>query len=143
THELGIYVGAAPLLLAMVGLPESRRWRAWRWLGGVGAALAGAALLWSFGQYGPLGPVQQWMPVVNSFRFACRAIVAFQLGIAMLAACGIAAVAGRIDGGQTENQTLPAIVWWLAMASGTAALTAPLFWPDYVAPWPLIAAGPL
>jgi hypothetical protein len=88
THELGLYLGAVPLLLAVWAVVH------WRRLGprgplAIGAAVfAAVALLLACGQYTPLGAVQSWFPLVRAFRFPCRFIVLFQLAGAVLAALG-------------------------------------------------------
>ena len=88
THELGLYLGAAPLLLAVWAVVHWRRMGQRGPLVLAAAVFGGVALLLAFGQYTPLGLVQSWFPFVRSFRFPCRFIVLFQLAAAVLAALG-------------------------------------------------------
>lgn len=90
THELGLYLGAAPLLMIAWLWTERRRLGRYRRLA-AGTALAGiCALLLAMGDFGVLYRFQRLLPGIGSFRFPCRAIVLVQLAAAVLA--GIALV---------------------------------------------------
>jgi hypothetical protein len=91
THELGMYIGTAPLVLCfwlLFGnasnvnrLPRTISRPAYFFAG-----IAVVALLYALGSHGPIYWLQAWLPLVNSFRFPCRGIVLFQLATAVLAA---------------------------------------------------------
>ncbi len=103
------------------------------------------------GELGPLGWLQEHLPLVNKFRLPCRAIVVFQLALAVLASLGFAELLGR-----TRNQTQPdqhaysnqartnrgQFLWLLPLASGVFSLLALGFWLPYVGPFMLVALGP-
>ena len=109
-----------------------------------GAGAAAFGLLWSFGQFGPLGWLEQHLPLANQFRLPCRAIVIFQLGVAVLAALGLANLL-RID--PSRNRSSEAAhgrrrVWLLPLAAVAVAIIARAVWPQFTAAWPLILIGP-
>ncbi|GAB6185353.1 hypothetical protein JCM17478_08550 [Thermopirellula anaerolimosa] len=84
THEMGLYLGAAPLCLALTAWTTAthrRRERIILIASAVGAVLA---LLTAFGRYSPLFILQQWLP----FRCPSRAVVLFQLCVVIAAAFG-------------------------------------------------------
>jgi hypothetical protein len=141
TTELGLYVGAGPLVLALWWLSSGhgprRRFRVLTTAATVCALLA---LLWAFGDRGPLGWLQRNVPLLNSFRLPCRAIVIFQLAIAVLAALGMASLLKR-----DRPRRLPVrsrLVPLFAL-SALAAGVASLRWPDHISSLPLVAVGPL
>lgn len=105
THELGLYSGAIPLLLAVVALCGCRRrsssrvassvsddeWRLFRF-----AIVLGTIAVWlALGAPAGLYLLQLKLPLVGSFRWPARIIVLIQLAVAVLAAIGFARVAGR------------------------------------------------
>lgn len=86
THELGLYWGAAPLVLGvwlLTGRPPAQAER--RLLGGV-LVLGVLAFVLACGAHGPLGFWQAWLPVVNKFRFPCRYLVLVYWAVAVVAA---------------------------------------------------------
>ena len=93
THELGLYVGAVPVLLCVWLLAQRSRLgdairphrAGWRWRS------ASRRCSWPCGEYGGLYRLQTLVPLVNRFRFPCRAIVLVELCIV----AGLAAIGWR------------------------------------------------
>jgi hypothetical protein len=143
THELGIYLGAAPLVLAVFafcgGKGGGRTMVAKRI--GLFAVLIGFVL--ALGSYTPLHRLVESAPVLGSLRFPCRAIVLVQLGVMVLAAVGFAKLltAGtEID--SKESQFPIRSLLGLATVSVALSIAAPFIWPDYVASLALVWIGP-
>jgi hypothetical protein len=86
TQELGIYLGAVPLVLVLWSLAqpkESRRLRRLYWSTFAFAAL----MLWlALGKYGLIYRLQRLLPGVGGFRCPCRYSLLFQFAVAVLAA---------------------------------------------------------
>jgi hypothetical protein len=134
THELGMYVGAVPLVLcAWLASRKTRYLSAKR----VFMGLALVSLVYAFGEFGPIYRVQSWLPMVSAFRFPCRAIVVFQLAVAGLSAIALVELLREHP---REAQSWHAGMGLVSIAVTVAAL---LLWPEQSASWPLIAAGPL
>ncbi len=143
THELGLYDGAAPLLLCVWLLAQRRRWGRYAPLAWAVLVFGAAALLLAFGQQGGLYRVQEFLPLANRFRFPCRAVVLVQLCLATAAATAIAIM--RQPDAQTgpgdRRRTLRVLAIAVA-ASLAAAIVGPMLWPEYVATPLLVWAGP-
>ena len=137
THELGLYIGAVPLVLAVWWLISGQS-KTRRRLTIFAAATAALALLWALGSSGPLGWLEANVPLVNRFRFPCRAIVLFQLAVAALAALGFATLTRP-----TVSRVPSSKLWWIPVVSVALAIIGPICWPENVASWPLIVVGPL
>ena len=88
THEFGLYLGAAPLVLVVWLIARRRELGSLSRLAWAAFGFAVAALLLAFGRFGPLYCVFTWLPLVGIFRFPCRYLVLFQLASAVLAAIG-------------------------------------------------------
>ena len=88
THEYGLYIGAAPLVLVVWLIARRRELGSLSRLAWATFGFAVAALLLAFGRFGPLYSVLTWLPLVGIFRFPCRYLVLFQLASAVLAAIG-------------------------------------------------------
>ncbi len=148
THELGLYVGAVPLLLAMIALTRGRvekpdiaetpqrefptetvHWFA--------IVLVVFGLLLSLGEHGPIHWLVSRLPIVSQMRFPCRAIVLIQFGVAILAAIGFAKLL------TTNERTLGLPVWLCVVASFVVPGVAAGLWPTYLAGPSMIAIGPL
>jgi hypothetical protein len=141
TIELGLYVGAGPLVLALWWLSSGRGpRRRFRVVTTAAAACALLALLWALGDYGPLGWFQRNAPLFSSFRLPCRTIVIFQFAIAVLAALGFASL---LDRDRPRLHPAKAQLIPLFAISGLAASVGLLRWPSHVSILPLVAAGPL
>jgi len=143
THELGLYAGCVPLMLCT-----------WLWirrgeLGGlrplvVAATVVALCALWmALGEYGYIYRLQTYLPVVGKFRFPCRAIVLFQLAVAVLAACALTLLAARQPARTPLVARRYGLLWILAGASFALASIAWVIWPQHVAPLPWVVAGPL
>jgi hypothetical protein len=150
THELTLYVGAAPLLLAVVAMRNCSK------LAGFarGLVLVGGVL--AMGNYSPLHRLLTALPAVGYFRFPCRATVLLELGIGLLAAIGMAAIyrVGSVDQtardhkSSAEEQTAPLRLPHKTMAlllAGSVALSfaAPIFWHEYTAAAAWVWLGPV
>jgi hypothetical protein len=140
THELGIYIGAVPLALAAWHLSNRENRRRFRPLTIAAIAAAAFGLIWSFGGFGPLGWLEQSIPLVNKFRLPCRAIVIFQFGMAMIAALGFADLITQGRSRRTSENLIPSgrRLWLLPIAALTIAAAGPIVWPQFMAAWPLI-----
>lgn len=143
THELGLYIGAVPLVLVVWLLGRRSEWGQFRPL--VRALLVGVivSLLLAAGEFGGLYRLQAWLPLVNRFRFPCRAIVLVQLCLAALATVGAAllfAQREREDAPDDSATTQPLLV--LLLAAMAVAILAPLVWSDHVASPLLVWSGP-
>lgn len=161
THEFSLYIGAVPFVLAVwwvVGglrrnrqINQSSAARHLRALSTAALITAGISLLWMMGELGPLGWLQEHVPLVNKFRLPCRAIVVFQLALAVLAGLGFADVMSskRIFGNEQisnlarQGTDRSQVLWVLPLASVFFTLIALRFWLPYVGAYPLVAFGPV
>ena len=144
THELGLYLGTAPLMLIVWLLVRRRD------LGPLGRPALGAAgfglfaLLLAFGQYGPVYRLQRFLPVVGSFRFPCRYVVLVSLSAAVVSAIGLAVLLRQ----QRRDEKTPwPRLWPLWMVVGASVLVAAvglvLQGRPFIGPFLSILAGPL
>jgi hypothetical protein len=145
THELGLYLGSAPLVIALFGAANGLRKQRYRPLVISAMVTAILSLLWAFGTHGPFAWLEANIPIINSFRLPCRAIVVFQIAMALLAAVGFSILLRRRlqPHDPSENSKTMSWPWLLLFASAAAAAIAPLLWYDHISTWPLLAAGPL
>lgn len=120
-HELGLYAGAAPLILAACALAEWKRLDRLRPLAWLAGSLAAFSLLWAFGPYAPLQRLLAWIPLSSSFRFPCRMIVVFQFAVAVLAALGFHLLCRR-RGKSADARRIVRCAWALAAASLAVAV---------------------
>jgi len=88
THELGLYVGAVPLMLVAWLVARRASLGPLRPLATAAGIFAAVALLMALGRYGVLYRLQAQLPIVGSFRYPCRYLVLFQLAVSVLAAIG-------------------------------------------------------
>ncbi len=143
THELGLYPGAVPLVLIVWLLARRAQWGPYRPL--VRALLIGTAvtLLLAMGEFGGLYHLQAWLPLVNRFRFPCRAIVLVQFCLTALAAASAALLfANRQRGASTSGESPPAALRLLMLLTVGLATAGPILWPQHVARLPLVWLGP-
>ena len=141
THELGLYCGALPVLLAVVAIKGLRK-------PNTGAPLLRAMIvlcvigLWlSFGKAGGLYVVQTWLPLIGKFRWPSRSIVLMHFAVATMAAIGYARIAKSAEAG--EFQVPKSLVWipWLSAGATIGVWFA--CGKDVVAPWTLLMIGPI
>lgn len=166
THELGVYLGAIPLVLIAWLLPR------WRLLGPLRRPAAAAlglgllALLLALGQHGYVYPLQRLLPLVGNFRFPCRYTVLLQMSAAVLAAIGwvlltrqgAAACRVAAESGRRKADSARGAAWASARLAGptlsplgvvfglsllAAAVGQSLSDRPFIAAWPAIWAGPL
>ncbi len=142
THELGLYVGAVPLALAVFCLMRHRSLQ-FRTLIIAASITAVAALLWAFGRFGPMGWFQAHVPLLNNFRFPCRAIVIFQLAVAVLATLGMTLLLHQKKSSPRKSaiESMPRKMWLLPIASVIAIISGLIVWPQYLSDWPLTLMG--
>jgi hypothetical protein len=119
THwESYVYIGLAPLVLAIIALVCVRRAEVVGW-----AAIGGVALVLSLGQYSPINlDYALWLiPGLSGLRAPGRFTFAVDLAGAMLAAYGLAWL---IAEGQRSRGTVRRLLIWLTAAAGAiGALT--------------------
>lgn len=143
THELAIYLGAAPLVLAMFGAMHGMRQRRYRPLTIAALVAATLSIMWALGSFGPFEWLQTHAPLISKFRLPCRAIVVFQLAAAVLAAIGFAILCHQSRSTEPcEASSGIGWLWPLPAASAAAAAAAPALWPDYTSAWPSLLFGP-
>jgi hypothetical protein len=154
THELGLYCGAIPLLLALVAIARLRSQSSHRRLLQVMLALGLLALWLSFGKAGGLYVVQTWLPMIGKFRWPSRILVLLHFVVAVFATAGyiritstaqIHGVSRRPDRAeQVPEMSLPRIVYFVPIASILTSLLAPVICGrEHVASWTLLLLGPI
>ncbi|MEX0978784.1 MAG: hypothetical protein WDZ48_08040, partial [Pirellulales bacterium] len=141
THELGLYVGAVPIVLCVWLMAHRRLWGRFRPLVRALLVFGGIALLMAAGEFGPVYQLQAWVPLAKSFRFPCRAIVLVQLCMAAGAAVATAMLLERKTNARDPKRQIA--LWAALAASAILALLGPIVWPDFVARPALIWTGPL
>ncbi len=143
THELGLYVGAVPLVLCVWLLAHRQRWGSYRPLIRGLLICTVLATLLAAGEFGGLYRLQSLVPLANRFRFPCRAIVLVQLCVAALAAVGAALLFARTQASSVVSDSKSRWIIYVVLAAVALAVTGPLFWPTHVAAPLLIWSGPL
>ena len=88
THEMGLYIGAVPLMLIVWLIVDRRRLGPLQTLARATAWFGAVALLLAMGEFGQLYRLQSFLPLIDRFRCPCRYLVLFHLGAAILAAIG-------------------------------------------------------
>jgi hypothetical protein len=137
-YFLSLYLGAAALALALVGVRHARVFRVRL------AVILVVALLVCLGRWGPFAPLVDALPPLRRFRFPSKAFFTVHFSVALLAALGLDALA---DGRREAWRRLAGI----ALVAGGLLAAAPLvprllaeptrwfawgfFPPDYT--WPL------
>jgi hypothetical protein len=144
THELAMYLGAVPLVLAAYCCSRTLLNNNLRVLRTAAVIVAFVALLWAFGAFGPFAWFQANLPLLNSFRFPCRAIVVFQFTVSILAALGFAellwAAKRRTD---TSGANGVDRLWFLPAISFVVTIIGLILLNEYAAPLVLAAVGPV
>ncbi len=144
THELGLYIGAVPLVLCVWLLSHRGEWGSYRplvkWL----IAFTVLAILLAAGEFGGLYRLQSLVPLANRFRFPCRGIVLVQFCLAAMAAVGAAILFAKNQTARASSMKPLArslqITTLLAIA---LAAIGPILWPDFVASQLLVWSGPV
>jgi hypothetical protein len=142
THELGLYLGAAPALLCLWLLTQRRHWGRFASLVWASIAFGLAGLLLAMGESGMIYRIQQWLPVVNRFRFPCRAIVLVQISAAVAAAVAMNLLAAR-SRDASPHGSRSGVLSAAVVASVLLAIVGPMAWPEFVAESLLVWCGPL
>ena len=108
-HELSLYVGAVPLMLALWVLVRRSDLGGMKRLAQATAALAVAALLLALGSQGRfIALATNSIPWAAWFQFSCRYTVLFQFAVAVLAAIGFVLVEREAREKQKIQRHLPA-----------------------------------
>jgi len=160
THESSVYLGAVPLVLIVWLFARRKRLGREAALVAATAGFAAFALVMALGKYAGLYRLQTWLPLIGSFRFPCRYLVLFQLGVAVLAAFGFTLLVREYRESRSRREsakdTAPPRsrfrelwnrfepLWLVAIASLVIALIGlPNAGSEAVNPWPAVMAGPL
>jgi hypothetical protein len=140
THELGLYIGAVPLVLCVWLLAHRQLWGHHRQLVQALIVFGAFSLLLAAGEYGGLYRLQSFIPVVNRFRFPCRAIVLVQLCMASGAGIALALLieSKGISQPNLRSRALPLVL----VAAIALAITSPIILPGYVSGPLLVWLGP-
>jgi len=91
-HELSLYVGAVPLMLALWVFVRRGDLAGMQRLAQAAAAFAAAALVLALGSQGQFARLPNSIAWADWFQFSCRYTVLFQLSMAVLAAIGFVLV---------------------------------------------------
>ncbi len=144
THELGLYVGAVPLVLCLWLFARRGEWGRFRPLLHAVGICGALALVLAAGEHGPLYRLQSLLPLMNRFRFPCRGTVLVALCVAVAAAVALCLLLENITERKGRSQgTLPRILWAVVLSSIAVAVLGPLIWPAYVSAAPLMWYGPI
>jgi hypothetical protein len=108
-RELGLYVGAVPLMLAIWVLARRSDLGPLKRLAQVAAAFAAATLLLAFGSQGRSVHLSNSIPWAAWFQFSCRYTVLFQFAVAVLAAIGFVLVEREAREKQKLQRYLPLV----------------------------------
>ncbi|MEJ7595599.1 MAG: hypothetical protein WKF77_29165 [Planctomycetaceae bacterium] len=146
THELGVYCGAIPVLLALSLMARRRSLTGSRSSTGTQLLIPmlglGLVALWlSFGRAGGLYVVQTWLPLIGKFRYPSRIVVLLHLVIAVLAAIGFARLMKETASSEVRLPRMISIVPWLSAAVALGVML--LGDPKSAAPWTLMIIGPV
>ncbi|MBI3837343.1 MAG: YfhO family protein [Planctomycetia bacterium] len=144
THELGLYAGAAPLLLCIWLVTQRRSWASLAPHVRACVTFGAFALLLAMGEFGGLYRLQTLIPLADRFRFPCRAIGLVQFCIAAGAALALTLLVKNSHGSDSladhHGRRPLAIAFLLSVG---LAIAGPLAWPEFVASPMLVACGPL
>lgn len=146
THELGVYCGAIPLLLALSlisrrSLHPQRHPEAGRQLLIPMLCLGLIALWLSFGRAGGLYVVQTWLPLIGKFRYPSRIVVLLHLVLGVLSAIGFARFMSESASRHVGLPRLIRVVPWMSAAAAGGVWM--LGTPDNAARWTLLIIGPV
>src|SRR4029078_12242761 len=140
THELGLYIGAVPVLLCLWLLWNRNLWGNWKPLIIAATILAIAGIVLAAGEHGLVYRLQRWLPLVGSFRFPCRAIVLVHLAISVLTAIALIVL---VTDDQTTGDKSTRPIWVVVWLSVVVTVIGPWLWGQFVASWQWIWLGPV
>ena len=140
THELGIYVGAVPLVLCVFLLATRNFWGRYHSLVRAMIICGALSLLLAFGEYGGLYRIQSFIPIANRFRFPCRNIVLVQLAVACLAGMTLILLAEKVA--TSLSKRLSPVFVLLIVVAVAFAITGPILFPKFVSGPFSIMLGP-
>ncbi|HUT88773.1 MAG TPA: hypothetical protein VMY37_04710, partial [Thermoguttaceae bacterium] len=144
THELGVYVGAVPLMLIVWLVICRRQWGSLRRPVVAALGFGAIALLLALGKYGPIYGLQRLLPIVGGFRFPCRYTLLAALCVAVASAVALALLARQQERREKTpwRRLRPAgVVVLLSLAVAIAGML--LRSRPFIAGTPAILAGPL
>jgi hypothetical protein len=141
THELGLYCGALPFLLATLTLCRMKSNAPDRRLVRVTLTLGLIALWLSFGKAGGLYLIQTWLPLIGKFRWPARIAVLLHLVVAILAAVGYSRLTSPIA---ASDRRLPRAILVIPALSLLVSFAMFFFAPQSMkAPLSLLVIGPI
>ena len=144
THELGVYVGAVPLMLIVWLVIRRREWGSLRRPVSAALGFGSLAILLALGKYGPIYGLQRLLPIVGSFRFPCRYIVLAALCAAVASAVALALLARQQERGEKTPWRRLRPVGMVVLLSLAAAIAGMLLGGrPFIAGTPALLAGPL
>jgi len=106
-HELSLYVGAVPLMLALWVLVRHNDLGGMKRSAQATAALAAAGLVLALGSQGRSVGFQNSIPWAAWFQFSCRYTVLFQFAVAVLAGIGFVLIEREARENQKIQRHLP------------------------------------
>ncbi len=160
THELGLYLGAVPLMLIVWLIIRGRDLGILRSLAAAAGLFGALALLLAFGEYGRIHQLLAYLPPLRYFRFPARYSGHFSIGGRRVGGIGIPftrAHQPRRAPPKTRGSGLPrrricaAYVmapiacrsgYWQLISAAAAVLGIALGNQPYIAPLPLVLVGP-
>jgi hypothetical protein len=98
--------------------------------------------LMALGRHGPLQQLLAVAPIIGYFRFPCRAIVLFELGIGLMAAIGFTSLCRTSCGAQPIAVPSKSL-GFAVLAAVAAACVGPVLWPEHTADLWRVSCGPL
>lgn len=157
-QEFGLYIGAVPLVLTVWVVIRRHDLGSLESLALGSFAFAIVSLLFAFGVYGGLQWIVALVPILRNFLWPSRAIVLFQLAMAVLAAIGFVLLTreyNRVRQRQSKPQRRAnhhlSSLWldfeplWCVVGLSVviAALGVGLHLEPHIAPIPAIVTGPI
>ncbi len=109
SHETSLYCGSAATILAAWAVIRGKRLGPLRPWVGVALAFVVIGLLFAMGRYGGLGILQYYLPVVGKLRIPARYILVIHVGLAALAAIGLA----DLSRARSDERREPRALWLL------------------------------
>ena len=142
THELGLYLGAAPAVIGLWLMAHRSRWGHRRSAIVAACVLIFAGLVLAMGEHSGASYLLANVPLANRFRYPVRAIVLVHLALALLASLGLATLLEERRR-PTSKRSSPNVLWAAVIASVLLAAIGPIVWSDFVASPLLVWTGPV